>query len=54
MSVCRRNWKKRMCVNEDVTENVKVIYNELYESVNVDKMDTMSVVNEMIDVYGIC
>ncbi len=43
MSVCRRNWRECVCANGDIIENVNVIYNEWYESVNVDKMDIVSV-----------
>ncbi len=50
MSVCGRNLSEFVCVNGAVAENVKVIYNEWYESVDVDEMDTVSVLNVVIHV----
>ncbi len=47
MSVCGRNWSECVCVC--VTESVKEIYNEWYGSVDVTEMDTVSVLNDMID-----
>ncbi len=38
-----------VCVNGVVIENVNVIYNEWYESVNVEEMEYVSVLNDMID-----
>ncbi len=46
-----------MCVNGVVTESVKGIYNEWYGSVDVKEMDTLSALNDMIDVrdgWGSC
>ncbi len=44
-----------MCVRGVVTENVKEIFTEWYESVNIKEMDTVSVLNDMIDVRdGLC
>ncbi len=50
MYVCGRNWSEFVYVNGVVTESVKAIYNEWYRSVNVTEMDTVSVLNDMIDV----
>ncbi len=38
-----------LCVNRVVTETVKEIHNEWYGSVDVTEMDTVSVLNDMID-----
>ncbi len=47
MSVWGRNWSGFVYV---VTESVKEIYNEWYGLVDVKEMDTVSVLNDMIDV----
>ncbi len=57
MSVCGRNWSEFVCMNRVVTESVKEIYNEWYGSVDVTEMDTVSMLNDMIDVrdgWGSC
>ncbi len=57
MSVCGRNWSEFVSMNGVVTESVKEIYNEWHGSVDVTEMDTVSVLNDMIDVrdgWGSC
>ncbi len=57
MSVCGRNWSELVCVNGVITESVKEIYNEWYGSADVTEMDTVSMLNDMIDVrerWGCC
>ncbi len=54
MSVRGRNWSEFVCINGLVTESVREIYNG---SVDVTEMDTVSVLNDMIDVrdgWGSC
>ncbi len=46
-----------LCVNGVLTESVKGIYNELYGSVDIIEIDTMSVLNDMKhlkDWWGSC
>ncbi len=57
MSVCGRKWSEYVCVNGVVTDSVKEIYSEWYGSVDVTEIDTMSVLNDVIDVrdgWGSC
>ncbi len=50
MSVFGRKWGEFVCVNGVVIESVKEIYNEWFGSVDATEMDTVSVLNDMIDV----
>ncbi len=57
MSVCGRNWSESVCVNGVVTESLKEIYNDCYGSVDVTEMDTLPVLNDVIDLrdgWGSC
>ncbi len=57
MSVCGRNWREFVCVSGVVTESVNEVYKEWYGSVDITEMDTVSVLNDMIDIrdgWGSC
>ncbi len=48
---------ENFCVNGVVIENVKVNFNEWYQSVHVEEMNSVSVLNDMIDLrdgWGSC
>jgi hypothetical protein len=50
MSVCGRNWRDIVCVNSVIGMSVNDIYNDWYETLCNEEIDSVSVLKEMIDI----